>query len=186
MDAKSLVTLRSKTTTLISEGTQTTFIPNKHYRCIEMKEGDYSEFLVYGVVFSKEAFESLFVYTHDIIIEQWLENGLLIDNKPLSKKAFIEVLDIHQYGKGKNKQWIGFVGNKIDGLFAFQCLCKGDTKARFISQAYQMYKDTLEGNMEHIDSELLQRGNSGVPLTFGDIYFRTPYNPDNKKNEIYC
>ena len=60
MNAKSLVTLRSKTTTLISEGTQTKFEPNKHYRCIEMKEGDYSEFLVYGVVFSKEAFENLY------------------------------------------------------------------------------------------------------------------------------
>ena len=186
MNAKSLVTLRSKTTTLISEGTQTTFVPNKHYRCIEMSEGDYSEFLVYGVVFSKEVFESLFVYTHDIIIEQWLENGLLVDNKPLSKKAFVERLDVHQYGRGKGKLFIGFVGNKMDGLFAFQPLCSGDTKARFISQAYNMYKDTVNGNMVHIDDEMLQRGNSGIPLSFGDIYFREPYNPDNIKNEIYC
>ena len=186
MNAKSLVTLRSKTTTLISEGTQTKFEPNKHYRCIEMKEGDYSEFLVYGVVFSKEAFENLFEFLHDRMMNEWSENGLLPNMKPLSKAKFIEVLDVHQYGKGKGKYWTGFVGNKMDGLWAFDVLCQGETKARFLSQAYAMYQRALDGDMQDIDDCLLQRGNSGLPMVHSEIYFRKPYNPDNIKNEIYC
>ena len=181
-----LVVLKSRTTSLISEGTQTTFIPNKHYRCLSITENDRTEYLVYGVVFSKEAFESLFEFLHDRMMNEWSENGLLPMMKPLSKSAFVEVLDVHQYGKGKNKYWIGFAGNKMDGLWAFQCLCQGDTKARFLKQAYEMYQSALNGDMEDIDDELLQRGNSGIPLSFGDIYFRKPYNPDNIKNEIYC
>ena len=106
--------------------------------------------------------------------------------KPLLKKEFVEVLDVHKYGKGKNVLWIGFVGSKQATLFAFQCLCAGDTKARFLTQAYEIYNDTLNGNMEHVDEELLQRGNSGIPLSFGDIYFRNSWNPNNEKNEIYC
>lgn len=185
MDSKSLVILKGKAT-LISESTQTTFIPNKHYRCIEITEGKRSEYLVYGVVFSKEAFETLFVYAHDVIMEQWSNNGLLPMMKPLSKKAFVEVLDLHQYGKGKSKLFIGFVGNKMDGLFAFKPLFSGDTKAKFLAHAYNMYKDVLNGNMQDVDDEMLQRGNSGIPLTFSDIYFRKAYNPNNEKNEIYC
>jgi hypothetical protein len=186
VNKNNLVVLKSKTTTLISEGTQTKFEPNKHYRCIELSEGDYSEFLVYGVVFSKEAFENLFVYLHDVIIDQWSKNGLFPNNKQLSKKAFSEVLDIHTYGRGKGKLFIGFVGNKMDGLFAFQPLFKGDTKAKFLAYAYEMYKDTLNGDMTHVDDEMLQRGNSGIPLSFGDIYFKKEWNPNNEKREIYC
>ena len=182
MNAKCLVTLKGKST-LISESTQTTFKPNKHYRCVEVENG---EMLVYGVCFTKDAFDSLFEYTHDIIIEQWTNNGLLPMCKPLSKKAFSEVCDIHTYGRGKNKLFIGFVGNKMDGLFAFQPLFRGDTKVKFLAHCYKMYQDTLNGNMEHVDDEMLQRGNSGIPLSFGDIYFRNEWNPNNEKREIYC
>ena len=52
--------------------------------------------------------------------------------------------------------------------------------------AYEMYKDTVNGDMTHFDDEMLQRGNSGIPLCFGDIYFRKEWNPNNEKNEIYC
>lgn len=186
VNKNNLVVLKSRTTTLISEGTQTKFEPNKHYRCLSITENDRTEYLVYGVVFSQEAFESLFEYTYDRMMEEWSENGLLPMNKPLSKKGFVEVLDLHQYGKGKGKLFIGFVGNKMDGLFAFQPLFKGDTKAKFLAYAYEMYKDTLNGDMTHVDDEMLQRGNSGIPLSFGDIYFKKEWNPNNEKREIYC
>jgi len=176
-----LVILKGKAT-LINEASQTTFIPNKHYRCMEMGKG----FIVYGVWFSKDAFNELFDNLHDVMMEQWSENGLLPMMKPLSKSAFVEVLDIHQYGKGKNKYWTGFVGNKMNGIWAFDVLCQGETKARFLKQAYSMYQDALNGDMTDIDDCMLQRGNSGLPFVHSEIYFRKPYNPDNIKNEIYC
>ena len=185
MKKDSLVILKGKTT-LISEGTQTTFEPNKHYRCIELTEGKVSQFLVYGVVFDKDAFDSLFVNLHDVIMVQWAENGLLVDGKKISKKAFVELLDLHTYGRGKSKLFIGFVGSKMDGLFVFQPLFRGDTKAKYLTNAYDMYKRVLDGDMTDIDEEILQRGNSGIPLSFGDIYFRKQYNPTNEKNLIYC
>jgi len=40
--------------------------------------------------------------------------------------------------------------------------------------------------MTDIDEEMIQRGNSGVPLSFGDIYFKKEWNANNEKNEIYC
>jgi hypothetical protein len=80
-------------------------------------------------------------------------------------------LDIHQYGKGKNKTWMGFVGTKVNGLWAFDCQYMGDTKAMFIKQAYEMYKRALNGDMSDIDYNLLQRGDSGLPTQYGNIYF---------------
>jgi hypothetical protein len=181
MNIPTLVILKGKTT-LIDESSQTKFIANKHYRCIEADGG----MIVYGVWFCMDSFNNMFVNLHDVITEQWSNNGLLPNMKPLSKSKFAEVLDLHQYGKGKKKLFIGFVGNKMDGLFAFQPLSSGETKAKFLAYAYKMYQDVLNGDMTDVDEELIQRGNSGVPITFGDIYFRKEYNPNNEKREIYC
>ena len=183
MKKENLVILKGKSTLISQCGTR--IEPNKNYRCIEVSDETHSEFLVYGIVFDEKEFKELFVYLHDVIMDEWSEIGLLPHMKPLSKKAFSEVLDIHQYGKGQGKLWIGFVGSRVNKLYAFQCLCSGDTKARFLGQAYEMYKSALNGDMDDFDDELLQRGNSGIPLSFGDIYFRKEYNPDNIKNEIY-
>jgi hypothetical protein len=177
-----LAILKGKST-LICESSQTTFEPNKHYRSIEHDGG----VIVYGVWFSMVAFNDLFVNLHDVMMEQWSENGLLPMMKPLSKSAFVEVLDVHQYGKGKKKYWTGFVGSKMNGLWAFDVLCQGDTKARFLKQAYAMYQRALDGDMEDIDDCMLQRGNSGLPFVHSEIYFRKAYNPENKPKEIiYC
>ena len=185
MKQDSLVILKGKAT-LISEASQTTFVPNKHYRCIELTEGGVSQFLVYGVVFDKDAFDSLFFNLYDLVTEQWSNNGLLPMMKPLSKAKFIDVLDVHTYGRGKNKLFIGFVGDTLNGLFAFQPLFSGDSKSKYLTHAYKMYQDFLNGNMTDIDEEMIQRGNSGVPLSFGDIYFKKEWNANNEKNEIYC
>ena len=182
MNAKNLVTLKSRKISLVDESSQTKFVPNKHYRCIEADGG----YIVYGVHFNKGTFDNMFEFLHDRMMTEWSENGLLPMMKPLSKSTFVEVLDVHQYGKGKKKYWIAYVGNKMQGLWAFQCLCQGDTKARFLKQAYDMYQQALNGNMQDIDDEMLQRGNNGILQVFGDIYFRKAYNPDNIKNEIYC
>jgi hypothetical protein len=182
MDAKSLVTLKSRKISLVDESSQTKFIPNEHYRCMESEGG----YIVYGVFFDKGTFDNMFEFLHDRMLSEWSENGLLPNMKPLSKSKFIEVVDVHQYGKGKNKLWIGLVGTKMSGLWAFQCLCKGDTKVRFLSQAYEMYQTALNGDMEDIDDELLQRGNSGIPISFGDIYFKKEWSSETDKREIYC
>ena len=182
MNAKNLVTLKSRKISLVDESSQTKFVPNKHYRCIEADGG----YIVYGVWFSKGAFNNMFEFLHDRMMDEWSENGLLPMMKPLSKSAFVEVLDVHQYGKGKKKYWMAFAGHKMQGIWAFDCLCQGDTKARFLKQAYAMYQRALNGDMEDIDDCMLQRGNSGTPLAHSEIYFRKVWNPDNIKNEIYC
>ena len=153
--------------------TETEFSPNKHYRCIELLEGGYSEFLINGVVMSRETFEYNFEYLFDRMIKEFKTIGLVSPNgHKISKSAFNEHIDVHQYGKGQNKLFIGFVGNKVNGMYAFQPLCKGDTKVRFLKQIYQMYCDVLKGDMTNFDDEMIQRGNSGIPLSFRDIYFK--------------
>ncbi len=182
MNKESLVVLKGKTKVIV-ERTENSFLPNEKYRAVKQ---DDNSIIVFGELLDMETFNNLFETVYDRMIREWIENGLFPMCKPLSKKAFVELLDIHTYGRGQGKLFIGFVGNKMDGLFAFQPLFSGDTKAKFINHCYKMYQDTLNEDMTHVDDELLQRGNSGIPLSFGDIYFRKEYNPHNEKREIYC
>jgi hypothetical protein len=170
MKKENLVVLKGKTA-FVDEATQTTFKPNEHYRCSVM----FDEYIVYGVPFDKGTFNNMFEPLHNRMMEEWSENGLLPNMKPLSKSAFINLIDIHTYGRGKNKLFVGYVGNKQDGLWAFHPYFKGDTKARFINNAYAMYQDALNGKMDDIDDNMLQRGNSGYPLQYADIYFKKEY-----------
>lgn len=185
MKRENLVVLKGQSNFIIRE-TLTTFEANKHYRCIEMKEGNVVEYLVYGVKFAPELFNEMFEFVYDRILREFNELGLVKDGKyAISKSAFRERMDLHQYGRGKGKLFIGFFGNKMKGLFGFYPVFSGDTKAKFITNAYDHYLQLLDGKMDVIDNEYIQRGNSGIPLSFGDIYFRKPYNPDNKDLAIY-
>lgn len=177
---ENLVVLKGQSNFIIRE-TDTTFEANKHYRCIEIED----ELLVYGVKFNRELFNEMFEYLHDRIMREFNALGLLKDGKPITKKAFTERIDLHQYGKGRGKIYVGFFGGKMDGMFGFYPSFSGDTKARFLKGAYENYVNVVNGILDAIDCDVLQRGNSGIPLSYGDIYFRKPYNPDNKDLAIY-
>ena len=184
MREDNLATLKGNVTLVSQCGTR--IEPKKHYRCIALTEGDETQILVNGIVFDKDAFNELFLYTHDVIMDEMSEIGLLPMMKPLTKTAFVELMDLHQYGKGKRKLYVAFFGDKMNGIIAFYPSFAGDTKARFLKEAYENYQQVLNGNMSLIDSGIVQRGNSGIPIGYGDIYFRKAYNPNNEKNEIYC
>ena len=110
MTKENLVVLKGQSNFVIRE-TQTTFEANKHYRCIEFE----GEFLVYGVKMNRTLLNEMFETLHDRIMNDMSKEGvgLLPMMKPLSKKAFIETMDLHQYGKGKNKL---FIDLSIDSL----------------------------------------------------------------------
>jgi len=182
MKKENLVILKGKSTLISQCGTR--IEPNKHYRCIEVSEGTRKEFLVYGIVFLESEFNELFLYLHDVIMDEMSEIGLLPNMKPLTKKAFIDGIDLHTYGKGQNKLFIGFFGSKVNTLIGFYPSFRGDTKKDFLDSAYRNYQDTLNGDMDSIDGETIQRGNSGIPICYGDIYFRKEYNPTNEKLEV--
>jgi hypothetical protein len=175
-----LVVLKGQSNFIIRE-TDTTFEANKHYRCFEIED----EFLVFGVKFNRELFNEMFEYLHDRMMREFKEHGLIKNDKPLSKTAFSKRLDIHQYGRGQNKLFKGIVGNKMNGMIAFDCYFQGDTKANFINNAYSDFIDVINEIMDSVDSGNIERGNSGIPISYGSIYFRKPYNPDNKDLAIY-
>ena len=82
INENNLAVLKSRKISLVDESSQTKFIPNKHYRCIEADGG----YIVYGVWFNKGTFDNMFEFLHDRMMTEWSENGLLPMMKPLSKK----------------------------------------------------------------------------------------------------
>jgi hypothetical protein len=181
---ENLVVLKGQSNFVIRE-TDTTFEANKHYRCIDVTEGSQRELLVYGVKFDINLFNDMFEYLHDRMMREFKILGLLKDGKPLSKTAFKERMDVHQYGRGQRKLFKGIFGGKMNGMIVFDCYFQGDTKANFISTAYNDYKDIINGNMTSVDDGQVERGDSGIPIAYGSIYFRKQYNPDNKDLAIY-
>ena len=183
MNKDNLVVLKGKTA-LVVEATGTRFEPNKHYRAIELDE---KTILVFGEPFELDLFNNQFETVHDRMLREFEAMELLKDNgAPISKTAFVERLGLHIYGKGKRKLFIGFFGGKMNGMWGFYPNYAGDTKAQFLKDAYNNYKDVILGEVDLIDNELIQRGNSGIPLSFRDIYFRPEWKPNNEKREIYC
>lgn len=182
MNKENLVVLKGKTT-LVVEATETRFEPNKHYRAIEL---DKETILVYGEPFDKATFNNMFEFLHDRMIREFEAKELIKDGKPLSKTAFKERLSLHTYGRGKGKLFIGFFGDKLNGIWAFYGSFRGDTKAEYFKDAYSRFLKVIDGEMDWVDNETIQRGNSGIPISYGDVYFRKEWNPDNEKREIYC
>lgn len=182
MNKESLVVLKGKTA-LVVERSGTRFEPNKHYRAIKQ---DDNSIIVYGELLDMDLFNNMFEFLHDRMLREFEQKELIKNGKPISKTEFKERMDIHTYGKGRGKLFIGFFGHKMTGIWAFYGSFRGDTKAQFLKDAYNHFIKSIEGEMDFIDGELIQRGNSGIPLSYGDIYFRKEWNPNNEKREIYC
>lgn len=178
---ENLVVLKGSTRLIIRES-HTVIEPNVHYRCI--KDGD--TYIIFGEPIDKQTFDDMFEFLHDRMMREFKVLGLLKDGKPISKSAFKDAMNIHQYGKGKQKNFKGFFGDKLKGLFAFDNEFQGDTKAKFIDYAYHNYVCIVGGNMTSVDNTTVQRGNNGIPILYGSLYFRKLVDYVNpKESEIY-
>ena len=98
--------------------------------------------------------------------------GLLVGGKKLSYKAFKEKASVHsyvQYRRQRSKlNVIYFYIHPKDCMYGFYP-CYGNTKEQSLKLAYARYLDVLNGEMSDIDSGLVQFGNGGIPLSYGDL-----------------
>jgi len=186
MNQENLVTLKGKST-LVIQADGTRFEPNKQYRCIEIVESKKGEFLVNGIIFDKNSFKQLFEFLHTVILREFKTIGLITENnKPISKKAFKERASVHQYGRGKSMlNVMYFFIHPKECIYGFYPQYQGDSKATCLTNAYQMYLDLLNGEMDEVDCNNIQRGNTGIPIGYGNLRIRPEFIKTDEKLEIY-
>ncbi len=165
MDIQNLVQVRNDIS-LVKTKT-TTFYPHRNYRCICIDGNNIKQYLVYGVVFDEKTFNELFVYSHSKIMNDCENIGLLSNGKPLSKKEFIELSDMHLYGRSRQNLRIVLFG-KRDCLYGFYPYIRGNKKYTY-DATYNIYKSFVLGNIASLDDECIQFGNCGIPLTYKDL-----------------
>ena len=94
--------------------------------------------------------------------------GLIVNGQAISFNAFKKIADVHEYGSGRNKLRIVFIGVK-DNRFGFYPFC--DTKMDDLKASYDLYLTIIDakyGNDAMIDDEI-SWGNCGIPLTYGKL-----------------
>lgn len=183
MKKENLVILKGKSTLISKCGTR--IEPNTQYRCIEISEGKKKEFLVYGIVFDENAFNQLFIDLHSVVLNELKAIGLLGENnEPISKSPFKNQASVHQYGKGKSMlNVLYFYTHPKECVYGFYPQFQGDSKAKCLENAYAMYLDLLNGEMEDFDCKNIQRGNCGIPIGYGDLRMRPEYTEE--KSELF-
>jgi len=185
MRKENLVILKGKSTLISQCGTR--IETNTQYRCIEISEGKVRQFLVYGIVFDENSFNELFVDLHNVVMDEFKTIGLLgTNNEPISKSLFKNQASVHQYGRGKSMfNVIYFYIHPKECIYGFYPQFSGDSKAKCLENAYQMYINLLNGEMEDFDCKDIQRGNSGIPIGYGDLRMSSEYNPTNENLSLF-
>ena len=143
--------------------------PNMFYRCLVLENERY-DYMVYGSKLTKEQYETNFKQVHQQIISDWITLGLIVNGKPISKTAFKKLASVHQYGNN-NLRIIFFYIHPKELMYGFYPPIRG-TKAKNLDSAYDRFVKTFEGWMDYIDNAVIQRGNSGIPIGYGDIYMK--------------
>jgi hypothetical protein len=147
------------------------FKPHKHYRCIELSEGNIKEYLVFGVVFSEKEFNERFEYVLDRAKRHFEFLGLTVNGKPISKSKFKALADLHTFKGHGTKYYVhyfqGFDKDKI--MYGFHPYFNKDTKVNSLNNAYRMFIDFLNGVSEEFDEGQIEFGNCGTPLVYGRI-----------------
>lgn len=153
----------------------TTFKAHKHYRCTELSEGDQTEMLISGVVFDKKEFDQYFEYVLDRAKRHFTHLGLLVNDKPVSKSKFKQLADIHPYGHGKKVMNMIYMHGFFDNdrvIYGFYPALQGDSQAKCINNAYEMFIEFLNGESDDFDCGDIQFGNCGIPIVYGDLATR--------------
>lgn len=149
------------------------FKKGNFYRCLPQGLGEDIQLMVFGVVFALVDFCSKFQFAHTVVIKEWTEMGLIVDGKPLTKKAFKERLDLHKYGNGRGAFYSGYIIHNHSKELMYQFNSPYvDTKPQFIDWAYQNYLDVIKGHVNALDNKNICRGNSGIPIVFNHISWR--------------
>jgi hypothetical protein len=152
------------------------FEPNTYYRCFPPKELMENNYMIYGNNMSIPNFENNFEYVYDVVMREWETIGLTKNGKKITKKRFIELSDIHKYGKIQ----VLYIRNEniIYGFYG-KCTNKKDT----LNKCYLMYLVLLNGGVNLLDNKAIQRGNRGIPICYGNLKFHENI-LDNTKKEL--
>jgi len=137
------------------------FKPHQQYRVSVM--GD--SYIVHGVEFNEDAFKLFFDYVLDRALINFVKLGLISEEgQPVSKTAFKKLADVHTYGKGKTGFKLAYFGHAKECMYMFRPLYRGDSKAKTLDNAYEMFIDFIGGNSDDFDCEDIQFGNGGIPV----------------------
>lgn len=140
------------------------FKKNTFYRCL--RDEVRNEYYINGVCFGETIFNELFEYGYDKLMRSFKAVGLLTDNnKPVTKKRFKELVDVHKYGNGRTGLYRGFVLNRDRLTISFKSYFR-ENKKTFIDFMYFMYEDIIEGNVNYLRDDLIEIGNSGIPISY--------------------
>jgi hypothetical protein len=163
MDKSNLVILRgSKELKIDGE----VFTPLTFYRSIEVTE---NATIVNGFCIPNDEIERDFELAYDKIMRDWELIGLVVNGKPISKKAFTELIDVRVYGSQRQNIRVGyFMTHPKECLYGFYPMYN-ENKAKQIICMYGSYLETVAGKMTAVDQEYIQFGNCGIPLSNTDL-----------------
>jgi hypothetical protein len=163
MDKNSLVILRGSKELKIDEEV---FTPLTFYRSIAVTE---NATIVNGFCIPNQEIERDFELAYDKVIRDWELIGLVVGGKPITKKKFKELADVHVYGRQTNNNRIAFFNtHPKECLYGFYPMYN-ENKAKQLDSLYVLYLETVNGNMSYIDQEYIQFGNCGIPLSYSDL-----------------
>jgi len=128
--------------------------------------------MVYGVQMDAKLYEGNFIMLAPVMLQLFkMMHMLKEDGSPLSKSAFKERASIHTYGGRTGYKIFHFYTNspktRLISFYPMQGNLRDQTQ-----ECYEYYMDIINGDMEPIDSKDVQIGNSGIPIGYGDIYFK--------------
>lgn len=135
------------------------FKENTQYRV--SFDDDQKGCIVYGHWMAIEDYEANFF---DYIKFMQAKLALTNTGKPISLNAFKKRLEAH--GNRHNRYYI--VGYPKENMFGFYPAISG-TKQDELKQCYQMYLNLIKGEMDDVDDRLVQWGNCGIPLSYGNL-----------------
>jgi hypothetical protein len=161
MNKTNLVILRgNKELNLLGEP----YYPNRLYRCLTPTEFESEEFLIHGNHVDMIDFDRYFEFAYNCVMREWESLGLIVNGKPITKKKFKELSDIHTYGKRK----ILFIRNNeiIYGFYVYET-----NNVETLYRSYESYLDLFHGNTTYLDRAIIQRGNRGIPICGGNLKF---------------
>lgn len=145
------------------------FEKGKVYRYMNQGNG---YVVVNGVGIPAESFHKHFMDYHTFVVSKLKEIGVYDNTNEclVSLNRFKkDYCDLHTYGRGANKRFIGFIGHPKENLFGVYVSYNITTKTNAIREAYYMLNALLDGNKDLLDDEDIMWGNSGVPISYGSI-----------------
>lgn len=164
MDENNLVVL--KQTQMPFKNGHTAYNSNLFYRACIL--GD--NIIVNGEPFTEQLFNEKFETAQSRILRDWTGMNMFKPNGlPLSKTAFGKLANIHTYGNGRDNLKVLYFHTTRECIYGFYPMFRGETKAMSIKLAYGHYLDVINGNMDCVDSKLIQFGNCGIPIGYGNL-----------------